>query len=86
MDSLSASQPFIYGQKKFKKEFKMFKKFEKFKKELKKEFKLFFEDLNLKKNLNYFLKFFKKSFILDQSQVCISNGLEALREALICKK
>ena len=65
----------------------MFKKFEKFKKELKKEFKLFFEDSNLKKNLNYFLKFFKKSFILDQSQVCISNGLEARalqREPMFC--
>ena len=35
-----------------------------------------------------FWKIFKKSFNLDQSQVCISNGLEAKalqREALICK-
>ena len=34
-----------------------------------------------------YLKIFKKSFILDQSQVCISNGLEARalqREALFC--
>ena len=39
-------------------------------------------------SIETFWKIFKKSFNLDQSQVCISNGLEARalqRQALICK-
>ena len=45
----------------------------------KKQFELFLE--------KSFLKIFKKSFILVQSQICISNGLEAIalqRVALFC--
>ena len=43
--------------------------------------------LTLKKKI--FLKDYQKSFNLDQSQLCISNGLEASalqREALFCQK